>query len=215
MTLEQLLKIMPNARSHAGIFLPILNAAMAEFLIDTSARQAAFLATVGHESRQLTAFTEGLNYSAAGLLATFAKYFTPADAMRYERQPERIANRVYANRGGNRDEASGDGWRNRGAGAIQLTFEDNHAACARYFGISRSEIGTWLRTPVGALRSAGWFWMVKNVNRYADQGDFDGVCDVVNRGRKTIVIGDAIGWVDRLAMYRRATTVLTAAGAAP
>jgi len=215
LTLPQLVAIMPNARSQAGIFLPVLNAAMAEFSINTPARQAAFLATVGHESRQLAAFTEGLNYSAAGLLATFAKYFTPAEAMRYERQPERIAHRVSANRGGNRDEASGDGWRNRGAGAFQLTVEDNHVACAKYFGIARSEIGAWLRTPAGALRSAGWFWMVNNVNRYADQGDFDGVCDVVNRGRKTMVIGDAIGWVDRLSMFKRATTVLAATRAAP
>lgn len=209
MNLEQFTSIMPNARPQAGIFLPLLNAAMVEFSIDTPARQTAFLATIGHESRQLTAFEEGLNYSAAGLRSTFRKYFTETEAAQYSRQPERIANRVYANRGGNGDETSGDGWRNRGAGAIQLTFEDNHSACGVHFGIPRDKVAAWLRSPVGAIRSAGWFWAINRVNRYADLGDFDGVCDVVNRGRKTPVIGDAIGWAERLAMHQRAVKVLS------
>jgi len=79
-----------------------------------------------HESASFTTFEENLNYSAAGLLDTFPKYFTPSQAVAYARQPERIANRVYANRMGNGNEASGDGWRYRGMGIIQITGKHNH-----------------------------------------------------------------------------------------
>jgi putative chitinase len=96
------------------------------------------------------------------------------------------------------------GWRNRGAGAIQLTFENNHAACARNFGISRERIAAWLRTPEGACRSAGWFWRENGLNAWADIDDFDGVCDKVNIGKKTCLIGDSIGWGKRLAYRQRA-----------
>lgn len=181
---------------------------MAEFSIDTLSRKAAFLATVAHESGQLARFSEGLNYSADALMRTWPLRFPPATAAACARQPERIANRAYANREGNRDEASGDGWRNRGAGAIQLTFENNHAACARHFGIDRDKVAAWLRTAEGALRSAGWFWMANKLNTWADEDDFDGVCDVANRGKETLVIGDAIGWAERLAIYNVAKQVL-------
>eukprot|EP01034_Spumella_vulgaris_P033660 gene33660-41528_t len=209
MNAVQLLAIMPLARARADLFLAPLNAAMIEFDISSPARQAAFLATVAHESRQLAALEENLNYSADALARTWPQRFPPATAAAYARQPERIANRAYGGREGNRDEASGDGWRNRGAGAIQLTFENNHAACALHFAVPRGDIAAWLRTPVGACRSAGWFWSTNRINAWADQGDFDGVCDVVNRGKKTANIGDAIGWKDRLALYQLALEVLS------
>lgn len=208
MNAAQLAMMMPLASNRIDALLGPLNAAMAEFDITTVVRQAAFLATVGHESKQLTKLEESLNYSAEALMRTWPQRFPPAVAAAYARQPERIANHAYANREGNRDEASGDGWRNRGAGAIQLTFENNHAACAKHFGIARAEVAAWLRTPAGALRSAGWFWSANRVNSWADARDFDGVCDVVNRGKKTAVIGDAIGWAERLAMYQNALQVL-------
>lgn len=201
MTPDQFNQIMPKARPRAGFFLPALNAAMAEFDISTPARQVAFLATVAHESAQLTALEEGMNYSAEALARTWPATFPGAVAVAYARQPERIANRAYANREGNGNEASGDGWRNRGAGAIHLTFESNHAACGKHFGLRRDQVAAWLRTPEGACRSAGWFWWRNAVNRWADARDFDGVCDVVNRGKKTPVIGDAIGWRERKALY--------------
>jgi putative chitinase len=84
-----------------------------------------FIAQVEHESGHFTAGRENLNYSANGLVATFGKYFSPGEVASYARHPEKIANRVYANRMGNGDEASGDGWRNRGVGALQLTGADN------------------------------------------------------------------------------------------
>lgn len=208
MTLDQLYIIMPKARSKAGFFVPSLNRAMDEFGIASRLNQAAFLATVAHESLQLTALEENLNYSADALTRIWPRLFPPAIAKEYARLPARIANRAYAGREGNRDEASGDGWRNRGAGAIGLTFENNHAACGRYFGVPRDQVATWLRTPEGACRSAGWFWKRNGVGAFADTGDFDGVCDVVNRGRKTEKVGDAIGWSDRLAQYNTALEVL-------
>jgi len=195
MNLVQFQAIMPWARV---AFLKPLTDAMIEFGIDTPKRQTMFLATVAHESAGLTRLSENLSYSAAGLRGTFRKYFTDDQAEIYARHPQMIANRVYANRGGNGNEASGDGWFFRGAGAIQLTFHDNHLACANHFGIPLLQIGEWLRTPEGACRSAAWFWSVNNINKYADLGDFDGVCDTVNRGKKTIIVGDSIGWQDRV-----------------
>lgn len=207
-TAAQLAAIMPKTAPRAAALADMLNDTMAEFSINTTARITAFLATVAHESGQLTQFSEGLNYSAEGLLKNFKNYFTPEQATQYAKQPERIANRIYANRMGNGNEASGDGWRYRGAGSIQLTGADNQKACARYFGISNNSIGDWLRVTPGAIRSAGWFWMINNVNRYADANDFDGVSDVVNRGKKTAAIGDSIGWPERLAFYNTAKKVL-------
>jgi putative chitinase len=201
-TLDQFYIIMPKARPNAGFFVPVLNRAMDEFGIATRLNQAAFLATVAHESAQLTMLEENLNYSAEALAKIWPRLFPPAIAREYARLPTRIANRAYANREGNGNEASGDGWRNRGAGAIGLTFENNHAACGRYFRVDRNQVGAWLRTPEGACRSAGWFWKKNGVGAFADASDFDGVCDVVNRGKKTEKVGDAIGWVDRLAHYK-------------
>lgn len=201
LTIAQLNMALPAARPTAGRYLAWLNLTMAEFGIDTPARQAAFLATIGAESGQLSAVVENLNYRREALVRVFPKYFPNlALADLYAHQPEKIANRVYANRGGNGDEASGDGWRYRGAGLIQLTFHDNQAACADHFDIPLLKIGDWLQTPEGACRSAGWFWQSNGINAYADRGDFDGVSDMVNRGRKTIVIGDTNGWTDRLAL---------------
>jgi len=205
MNATQLSQIMPRA---GAPYIAALIAAMAEFGINTPARQQMFIATVAHESAQLTVLVENLNYSAEALRRVFGKYF-PTDAMaaNYARQPERIANRVYANRGGNGNEASGDGWRYRGAGAIQLTFRDNHAACAAYFNRPVESIGDWLRTPEGACRSAGWFWSTNKINRFADVNDFDGVSDAVNRGSKTAAVGDSNGWADRLAYFNLARKV--------
>lgn len=208
MTPEQFARIMPKARAKAGFFVPALNGAMAEFGIVERFDQAAFLATVAHESSELTVLEENLNYSAEALTKIWPRHFPPAVAKEYARLPSRIANRAYANRDGNGDEASGDGWRNRGAGAIGLTFENNHAACGRYFGVPRAQVGAWLRTADGACRSAGWFWKTNGISLYAAAGDFDGVCDVVNRGRKTMKEGDAIGWVDRLARFNLVMEVL-------
>ena len=200
MNTDQLLKIMPLAKERIDIFYAQLIAAMAEFNINTRARQASFLSQVGQESGQLAYVVENLNYGAPGLLANFPAHFSAADAADYARQPERIANRAYANRGGNGDEASGDGWRYRGAGLIQLTMKTNQSNCAAHFGIDEEAIGDWLRTPEGACRSAGWFWATHGLNALADVGDQVAVTRRVNGGE--------IGLAGRLALFNVAEQVL-------
>lgn len=187
--------------SEADAFYDDLARAMEEFGIVTPRREAAFLATVIHESAGFKRLEENLNYSAEGLCKTWPARFNESNAGAYHRQPQKIANKVYANRMGNGGESSGDGWRFRGAGLIQLTFRDNYQACANYFGMALSGVPGWLRTPEGACRSAGWFWDLNNINVYADDDDFDGVCDMVNRGHRTTAVGDAVGFAHRLNLY--------------
>jgi len=199
MTLDKLINLLPG--SAVAIYYDWLARTIREFDITKAAEECAFLATVAHESMRFMKVEENLNYSAAALTKTWPQRFPVAVAASYQRQPEKIANRAYALRGGNGPEESGDGWRNRGAGLIQLTFENNHAACATYFKIPRDKFAAWIRTPEGACRSAGWFWKVNRIAPVARAGDFDGVCDIVNKGKRTVVVGDSIGWADRLALY--------------
>jgi putative chitinase len=204
---DQLITILPLARPRAGFFLPILDAAMAEFGIASSFDRAAFLANVGHETGQLATFSENLNYSAERLLAVWPSRFTSALAAQLARRPESIANHVYAGRYGNGDETSGDGWRYRGGGGIQTTFHDNYAAGAAHFGMDIGAFADWVRTPEGAIRSAGQCWQAHNISARAAAGDFDGCCDLVNLGHKTDKVGDSNGWADRLAIFKRALQV--------
>lgn len=208
-TLEQVLKAVPAAKKlKVATFLPHLISAMAEFEINTPLRQAAFLAQIFHESGNLEHVDENLNYSAKGLQDTWASRFDAAAAERYARKPEMIANKVYANRMGNRDEASGDGWKYRGAGLIQLTGKDNQFACAMAIGCDPTQIGDYLRTEEGACRSAGWYWSTNNLNKWADVRDIDGVSDVINIGRKTARVGDSIGYAHRKALFEAFERVL-------
>lgn len=214
-TLQQLQTIMPLSKARASLFLAPLNAAMAEFDINNEQHVEMFLAQLAHETGDLSAISENLNYSSDGLANTWPTRYAAKDATgRYvldakrrkvpndlarllHRCPIAIANNVYANREGNGSEVSGDGWRHRGAGGIQLTFFNNQNACAEHFGIPVVEIGDWLRTPEGAMRSAAWFWKRAGANELADRGDFDAVSDVINLGRRTAKYGDSIGFHDR------------------
>lgn len=137
-------------------------------------RAAHFFAQTAHESGGFKAFSENLNYGAPGLRGTFGKYFpTDALAKAYERQPEKIANRVYASRMGNGDEASGDGWKYRGRGALQLTGKDNYAAFADYAG--RPDVLTHPDVVAGELcfESAMWFFDRNKLWPICDQGITD------------------------------------------
>jgi len=208
-TLEQLVAIMPGARAVAAEFIEPLNNAMMEFAIVNERRVEMFLAQIAHESGQLLKMQEGLFYSAEGLMKTWPSRFpNRAIADVYARRPQLIANKVYANRMGNGDEASGDGWLYRGAGLIGLTGKNNHQQCADHFGINVRAVGDWLRTPEGACRAAAWFWHRAGCNERADLGDFDGVSDLINIGRKTAAEGDAIGYDDRLAYHTKAEKVI-------
>jgi putative chitinase len=163
-------------------------------MYDNKRRIAGFLAQLAHESGGFNFVKENLNYSADGLRKTFAKYF-PTDelAKAYARQPEKIANRVYANRMKNGDEASGDGFRFRGRGLIQLTGRDNYTRFAASLGISIDETIEYLETPSGAVASAGWFWDNNGLNQFCDKDDFITLTKRIN--------GGTIGLADRKHHY--------------
>lgn len=141
-----------------------------KFKINTPLRLAHFLAQCSHESGKFTAVRENLNYSAASLRRVFGKYF-PSDALakQYEKNPQKIANRVYANRIGNGDEASGEGYKYRGRGYIQLTGKSNYAAFSKFVPddcVQNPE----LVADKYPLLSAAWFWSNRNLNKKADTG---------------------------------------------
>lgn len=212
-SLETVRSIFPASRDPITLTQTI-NDTREKYGIETAAQVAMFLTQAAHESEGFSRFEENLNYSAQGLRRVFPRYFPDdATAAAYAHQPEKIANRVYANRMGNGDEASGDGWLHRGAGAIQLTGEINQRlyGLAAYGDERFTQDPSPLRALPDAVLSAGWFWQKNDLNHYADAGDFDGVCDLVNFGRKTAAIGDSIGYQDRLSWFNRITAALSAA----
>jgi putative chitinase len=174
-----------------------------EYQINTPERVAAFIAQCAHESGGFKFLTENLNYKAESLLKVFPKYFKTLDEARaYEKQPERIANKIYANRMGNSDEASGDGWRYRGRGLIQLTGHDNYAFFAGSLGIPVEEAAEYLQTFEGAVQSACFFWESNNLNQWADKRDILTLTKRIN--------GGTIGLADRQKHYDHALHVLGA-----
>lgn len=170
----------------------------AKFGITTPLRLAHFLAQCGHESGGFKVVTENLNYSANGLITTFKKYFpTLALAKSYERKPEKIANRVYSNRMGNGNEASGEGWKFRGRGYIQLTGKNNY----RFFDATVSD--NILENPdlvatKYPLMSAAFFFNSNNLWSICDKGADDATVTAVTRR----VNGGTIGLADRLKHFK-------------
>jgi putative chitinase len=184
-TSDNLKKLFKNTNiSTLSEFVEPLNEVLSFYEINNTRRISMFLSQVGHESAGLTARRENLNYSAQGLNKIFPKYFVRAgrDANLYARNPEKIANLVYANRMGNGNEASGDGYRYRGRGLIQLTGKSNYEAFAADMEMSLNETITWLETAEGATWSAGWFWDSRDLNEWADKGDVLTVTKRINGG---------------------------------
>lgn len=204
-TEQQLLQILPNARPVASVFVPALNRAMARWKIDSRVRQAAFIAQVGHESGQLRRLVENLNYSTEALVRTWPNRFTPQTAVAYARQPEKIANRVYGGRMGNGLEASGDGWRFRGRGLIQLTGRSNYHAAANGLGLPLETQPELLEQPEQAAQSAAWWWSAHGLNALADVGRFQDIGSIINTGQPGRVPNGA---ADRKALYDLALKVL-------
>jgi putative chitinase len=161
-----------------------LEAVLPRYEITTPARVAAFLAQCGHESADFTVLQENLNYSAKGLAATWPKRFvSEAAAAPYNRNPEAIANKVYADRMGNGPESSGDGWKYRGRGAIQLTGHDNYHAFQQDLGFDTMEDAIlYLESLEGAIESAAWFWWRNNLNQWADNHDMTTLTKKINGG---------------------------------
>ena len=200
LTPELLQECIPSATSNCiAAFVDPLNSVFDEFEIDTPMRQAAFLAQIAHESGSLKYVKENLNYSGQGLLATFGKYFDRTTAEAYARDPERIANRVYAGRMGNGPENSGDGWRYRGRGLIQITGKNNYE---KFFSYLEQDVDPeYLETIEGAARSAGWFWNAARLNPIADIGDIKKITKLINGGYN--------GLEERTRLYEGALSVLS------
>jgi putative chitinase len=185
----RLLAVMP-AIVDADTWLSALDGAMDQFAVSSPPRAAAFLAQIAHESNQCRATVENLNYSAAALMRTWPKRFPSASAAAaFERNPRKIANSVYANRMGNGPTSSGDGWRFRGRGLIQLTGRSNYAAVSAALGVDFIADPDALVRPDFAARSAAWFWKSRGLNELADDKtddddseDFRQITKVINGG---------------------------------
>jgi len=165
----------------ADVFLSLVEA-MKKFQINTALRVSHFVSQCMHESGHFKVVSENLNYSAGGLRNVFAKYFPDdATAKAYEKQPEKIANKVYANRMGNGDFASGDGYRYRGKGFIQLTGKDNYVAFGTAIGEDVTKNPDLLKTPKYASLSACWFFSKNGLNTISDEGATDAVIQKVTK----------------------------------
>lgn len=220
LTRTTLIQIMPQSAGVADKYIEPLNRIMQEYGIDTRLRQAHFLAQLAQESGELRYTSENLNYSEAGLLKTFAKYFRePGLAAQYARKPEKIANRVYADRLGNGNEQSGDGWLYRGHGLIQLTGKANYQAYlahlkqiatvantgnAYFARLTVEELPALLAQPEHAVRSACWFWQTHGLNQLADSTFDETACTAITRR----INGGTNGLTQRKAYFYRAKMLL-------
>ena len=169
-----------------------------KFGINTPLRVAHFLAQCGHESGGFKVTSENLNYSAKGLMGIFKKYFpTESIANAYARQPQKIANKVYANRMANGSEASGDGYKFRGRGYIQLTGRDNYTQFGKAIGVDIVSNPDSVSSTY-ALASAAWFWSKNGLNKLADGGASDAVVTSITKR----VNGGTIGLSDRIKHFK-------------
>lgn len=179
-----------------------LNEAFDRFAIVTNNQKAMFIGQLAHECGNFKVLSENLNYRAATLMKLWPKRFpTQEIANAYDRNPKKIANMVYASRMGNRDESSGDGYRFRGRGCIQLTGHANYFHCGKALGVDFVANPDLVATPKYASLSAGWFWSTHNCNAPADALDFAKVTKIIN--------GGLIGLADREKHVREALSVLS------
>jgi len=174
-----------------------------KFEINTALRLAHFLAQCGHESGGFKVVNENLNYGAAGLQSIFKKYFTPESAKEYERKPEKIANIVYANRMGNSNQASGEGYKFRGRGFIQLTGKDNYTSFDKVVEDDIIANPDLVATKYPLL-SAAWFFHKNGLHKIADEGATD---EVVTKVTKR-VNGGTIGLPDRIKHFNEYNNLL-------
>lgn len=181
--LQKFKEVFPYCKN-ADVLVNLLDNILNSSGIDTKERVNMFLAQCGHESGGFTITVENLNYSAKGLRSTFPKYFkSESEALIYERKPEKIANKVYADRIGNGPESSGDGWKYRGFGFIQLTGKSNYEAFSKDMGIDIVSNPENIRQDLTlAIKTAVWFWNKNKLNSYADKGDLLGATKRINGG---------------------------------
>lgn len=202
-TIELLQELCPKTKSSTlELFVDPLNEVCEKYgIFENVKRTAGFLSQIIHESGGFIFTKENLNYSKDGLRKVFPKYF-PNDVLaeEYARNPEKIANRVYSNRMDNGDVSSGDGWKFRGRGLIQLTGRFNYTQFANSMEIDLDEAVDFLETAEGAVESAGWFWNKYDLNEYCDNEDFVGLTKKINGGIN--------GLADREHHYKLALEIL-------
>ena len=202
LTLDQL-KQMVHGIPYADHWHEALTQLLPDYEINTPKRIAAFIAQCAHESGGFRFVSENLNYKAESLMKVFPKYFHDmGTAKAYEKQPAKIANKIYASRMGNGDTASGDGFRYRGRGLIQLTGKDNYTWFAASIETPVEQAAQYLETFEGAAQSACWFWETNNLNKWADLGDIEKMTKIIN--------GGTIGLEDRKKHYAHALHILGA-----
>ena len=195
------LQLKPSQITEATDLLALeLSNSMVKWGIEKPQEEAAFLAQCAHESGGFKITQENLNYSAEGLKKVFGKYFLNNEYPAFAHKPEKIANRVYANRFGNGDEASGDGWAYRGQGLIQLTFLNNYK---RYF--DAIGLDEHLRNPNKVAHtyracSAGWFWSSNKCGAALMKNGFDATTKIINGGKH--------GEVERRAWFKKFCDVI-------
>jgi putative chitinase len=199
-TADQLSQLCPKAdKAVLTALAEALNVRLPAGGITTNIRLRHFLAQCAHESAGLTRFTENLNYSEKGLRKIFPKHFDAAAARDYARQPERIANRAYANRLGNGDETSGDGWRYRGRGIFQLTGRANYRTFGAQVGVTLEDEPDRAAEPAIAVQVAIAYWNDRHLSDRADADDIEGVTRGIN--------GGTIGLEDRKRLLAKAKTI--------
>lgn len=201
LTVEQFKKLFPLAKNPAS-WVESINKILPKYNITPGPRLWMFLAQCGHESAGFSVLQENLNYSKEGLLKVFPKYFTPELAEKCARKPQMIANIVYANRMGNGDTASNEGWFYRGQGCLQITSKDNMRKFSMdCYGDDRILKNPSLLTePDAAIESACWFWKSRNLNKFCDTEDIIKVTKLIN--------GGIHGLDCRLARYKTAKSVI-------
>jgi len=200
-TQDQLAQILPG-NPFIDHWYEALCKILPDYDINTVPRVAAFLAQTAHESGGYKALTENLNYRPETLCKVWPKYFNAGNANDYAHQPEKIANRAYANRMGNGPEESGDGFRYCGRGLIQLTGKSNYQKFAESIDTPVEEVPEFLGTFEGAIQSACWFWETNNLNDLADKGDMLTMTKKIN--------GGTLGLEDRNNHFHHAIQVLQA-----
>lgn len=197
-TKEQLKAIMPNIEGNIAVntnfsgygltsITDLLNKYASAFGINTPLRWAHYLAQIAVECSEFRYTSENLNYSSARLMVVFPKYFNATSARSYGKNPQKIANRVYANRMGNGSEASGDGYRFRGRGCIQLTGRSNYKEYNAYLAkcgivVDLTKTPELIAKPVGAIKSSMYYWAKNGLNEIADRDDVLAVRKKVNGG---------------------------------
>lgn len=160
-----------------------LNETFDRFGLDNPLRQASFIGQCGHECNNFRTLEENLNYRAATLMRLWLKRFpTQEIANAYAGNPKKIANMVYASRMGNRDESSGDGYRFRGRGCIQLTGSTNYFNAGKALGVDFWADPDLVATPKYAALTAGWFWDTHKLNNTADAKDYTKMTKIINGG---------------------------------